>query len=97
MDNFAVTASRPRSTTTGVDNGVDVDVRVTLAGSTYDGEVTLAPAQYDGRLCAYGNQPDMWISGALLKVLKRLGDADFRAALNAIEAEAADVAVSADV
>lgn len=90
---LTVVASSPRpSSCLPVAGAVDVDVTVTLpGGDPLEGEVTLAPRQYDGQLASYGSSPDHWVSGALLRALRGLSDLAFRAALDQIEAAAADV------
>lgn len=74
---------------------VDVDVDVRIDDRRISGEVTLAPRQYDGRLAAYGDSPDHWLSGDLLRVLRDLDSAAYRAALDTIEAAATEAAASA--
>ena len=70
------TASNPRpSRTIDLAGSYDVDVSIDLDGATLTGEVTLAPRQYDGSLEAYGDCPDMWISGDLLAQLRQRDDA----------------------
>lgn len=92
MDEIKATASNPRATSTGVDNGVDVDVEVTVGDLFRSASVTLLPAD-DGRPVyeAWGD-PDHWVDGGTLRVLRALDHDTYRAALNAIEAAASHVA-----
>lgn len=91
-----ITASNVRpSTYTDTDGAVDIDVTVTLEGLMLEGEVTLAPAQYDGSLGAFGESPDQWVSGDLLRYLRTLDDSDFRSALDALESAAGAAAAAA--
>lgn len=83
--------SNARPTSTGVDNGVDVNVTLIVDGVEHRGEVTLTPAQ-DGRPTfeAYGSDPSMWVSGALWGIIRDLPD--YRSVLSGIEARAAETA-----
>ena len=99
MSELSVIASNPRMTDTGVDNGVDVDVAVTLcSGLVVDGEVTLAP-DHTGSLVAYGADPSMWVSGRLLAAIERecttdggrIHRAAYSAVLDQIESAAVDM------
>ena len=90
---ISISATNPRpSVCLDVRGAVDVDVTVTIGGRAIAGAVTLAPRQYDGALAAYGPAPDCWISGALLSALRQLGDVEFRAACDELEATARDTA-----
>ena len=92
MQQYTVTADSARETSTGVDEGIDVDFLVTFAdGTEISGEVTLLPAQYDGRLSAWG-APDNWVSGAALAKLKKFDNEDFTELLGEIEAATREVA-----
>ncbi len=68
-----------RATTTSVEGAVDIDVTLKAPGgaTVATGEITVAPQPYDGRFVAYGDSPDHWISGDLLRQLRELPDADF--------------------
>lgn len=94
MTTITATASNPRrSTHVEIPSAIDVDVTIAIGyevgdPTTLSGEVTLAPRQYDGRLAAYGDSPDHWISGALLRELRALKRDDFRSACQALEAAA---------
>lgn len=95
LDESSIAATNPRrSACVDIAGAVDVDVTVTIGGRPIAGEVTLAPRQYDGTLAAYGPAPDHWISGALLSALRQLGDVEFRAACDELEATARDTAAS---
>lgn len=88
--------ARP-STCLDVDGARDVDVVVTLGAREVEGEVTLVPASGTWQrgcipLQAYGGQPDHWVSGDLLRVLRTLDDRAFRAALQEIERAAVEAA-----
>lgn len=69
---------------------------VARAPRTLTGEVTLAPGP-SGSLAAYGDQPDHWISRALLDELHRLSDAEFRAVCRQIETAAIEAAEKREV
>jgi hypothetical protein len=88
---YEITASNARpSTCITTEGAYDVDVSVTIDGKALPaGEVTLAPRQYDGELDAYGNSPDHWISGALLKAI--VDRPDFRELCGNLVAEAAAI------
>ena len=100
MSELSVTASNARGTDTGVRDGVDVDVAVTLcSGLVVEGEVTLAP-DHTGSLVAYGSDPSMWVSGRLLAAVERECSTDggrihagaYRAVLDQIESAAVRLA-----
>ena len=102
MSELSVTASNARATDTGVRDGVDVDVAVTLcSGLVVEGEVTLAP-DHTGSLVAYGADPSMWVSGRLLAAIERecstdggrIHPAAYRAVLDQVESAAAAVEVA---
>jgi hypothetical protein len=91
---LSVEASNARPSSTGVDNGVDVDVTISWfgTGKTARGTVTLVPHEDpQAGLGAWG-APDNWVSGGLLLELAGLSRDEYRAALAAIEAEAVWVA-----
>ncbi len=93
---ITATASNPRPSTCLPDRpgAVDVEVALSLAGVTSPliGEVTLAPGR-DGGLESYGDSPDHWISGELVRRMhEMLSDDDFREACRVLRSAAADVA-----
>lgn len=89
IETFSVKASNARETDTGVLNGKDIDVLVMIDGLDLRGEVTLVP-DHSGRYVAFGNEPSMWVSGALLAKLEKTLGPDLSEALNEIEATAAE-------
>jgi hypothetical protein len=101
MTNTSASNPRPSTHTDlagAVDVDVDVEVRLADGVILTQGEVTLARRPFDGRLAAFGDAPDMWISGALLATLRKLSapgsatELDFRAAIDEIEAAAVEAA-----
>ncbi len=80
--------TRPRSTDTGVRDGVDYDakVRITDASGTrvLDGELTYAPDSYSGELVPYGPAVDYWMSGRLMASLRAIGGAVERAIIESL-------------
>lgn len=87
---IAVEASHARPSTTGVDDGYDVDVCVTLPdGTEIDGEVTLLRRTWEvnSPWGAWGT-PNNWLDGRTLASLRELDHDDYRDALDAIESAA---------
>ena len=93
---YTVTANNAaRHTTTGVENGVDVEFSFAGYGLSIEGEVTLIPDR-NGDWASWG-APSNWLSSEALEQLLALADNDFRAALNAIEAATAREAWRTDL
>lgn len=93
--NIAVVAHNPRPTSTGVLNGIDVDVAVSLGDDPeqIEGEVTLVPSQSDGSLVTYGDALDHWMSGELVRRLSGyMSESELRAACREIAGEAIVIA-----
>jgi len=70
----------------------DVEVAITIDGSSHDGDVTLRRS--DDPLApghvAYGDGPDAWVDRALLSWIRAYTGADFGAVLSALEGAARD-------
>lgn len=80
--------TRPRSTDTGVRDGVDYDaeVRITDAAGTrvLTGELTYAPDGYSGALVPFGDCVDMWMTGRLMDDLAAIGGEVERAIIKSL-------------
>jgi hypothetical protein len=88
---LTVEASNARPTALDVSDGcVDVDVIVRYGSVTLHGEVTLGPS-HSGALGAYGDCPDTWVSGDLLRELYAL-PGKLCTTLDAVESAAAEAA-----
>lgn len=78
------TASHPAPTSYGVENGIDVDVELTVDGRTWSGGVTLVP-DHTGEYNSWGG-PEHWLSQELQDAASE--SSDFRAVCEEIRAAA---------